>query len=796
MVTRTLVNTGDAIVDPKGDPIEGATLTFALVDAVKRQTKTLFDAAEGGGELIRGDAVTATTDAAGLFTVDLWPNDRGEEATFYKVTLTSVVKPFYIRVTSGEGSMLLIEAKAAMEALQPQTLSLFEALLASITAQVAAFSEVVTTTVNGLMSYVDKVRLNTIWGATLYAESYDTLADADAAAVAAGKQLIITTQWNTVPATLSANIRVLPGGKFNNAGALSVNGPFKAGRHLVFMGAGAVKFGAATNWNDHTQVGYTPTVFPEWFTGGLQQAVYAVAAQTAASVSPTYIGGVVDMANTHYAVSGTTLIIPDHVELRGPNEGSRTCAIVATAPWTSAANPVVQIGRTLGTQYWSHGSKLTNCTVDANFLANVGIYSNNMNESAACVGVWVRNFLLKGVEAEIDYTVATDPRLMHTRFEHVHILCPFAETAKWGLYPNPEDVIGFHLHGTTDGASVASAFFSNYILDDITVTAGSQQLTGAAAYNGATTYAALDRVTSANLQWISLQNGNTGNTPASSPLWWKAVRYGAGIQVEGIAGVAITQSHAEYSTVGLKLGVAGNPVNNIKVSLYDGFAHDPKAIEINNDLSSDIMIENVSTQNCPIGISDTRTNGVDVNDTWIAEWRDGAVYNHGDTYHRGDILLRGDAPRYIISRTHGANHSQLAWERAAGTEASPSAVTVGQRFGAISARGYNGVAFGASKALFEPYASQTWTETKNGTAWALWVTPNDSTVLTKIMDTSDTGVTFTGALTATGFNLSALGTAPASASAAGTTGTVIVDASHIYVCTATNTWKRAAIATW
>ena len=37
---------------------------------------------------------------------------------------------------------------------------------------------------------------------------------------------------------------------------------------------------------------------------------------------------------------------------------------------------------------------------------------------------------------------------------------------------------------------------------------------------------------------------------------------------------------------------------------------------------------------------------------------------------------------------------------------------------------------------------------------------------------------------------------PASASATGTTGTISWDASYIYVCTATDTWKRVAIATW
>jgi len=39
-------------------------------------------------------------------------------------------------------------------------------------------------------------------------------------------------------------------------------------------------------------------------------------------------------------------------------------------------------------------------------------------------------------------------------------------------------------------------------------------------------------------------------------------------------------------------------------------------------------------------------------------------------------------------------------------------------------------------------------------------------------------------------------TAPASASATGTAGQVAYDTSYFYVCTATNTWKRVAIATW
>ena len=37
---------------------------------------------------------------------------------------------------------------------------------------------------------------------------------------------------------------------------------------------------------------------------------------------------------------------------------------------------------------------------------------------------------------------------------------------------------------------------------------------------------------------------------------------------------------------------------------------------------------------------------------------------------------------------------------------------------------------------------------------------------------------------------------PASAGATGTKGDIVHDTDYIYVCTATNTWKRAAISTW
>jgi len=56
--------------------------------------------------------------------------------------------------------------------------------------------------------------------------------------------------------------------------------------------------------------------------------------------------------------------------------------------------------------------------------------------------------------------------------------------------------------------------------------------------------------------------------------------------------------------------------------------------------------------------------------------------------------------------------------------------------------------------------------------------------------------TATGTLTTGQMDIAALNTAPASASAAGTLGEIRYTADYIYVCTATNTWKRTALSTW
>eukprot|EP01093_Parvamoeba_rugata_P019058 TRINITY_DN833_c0_g3_i1.p1 TRINITY_DN833_c0_g3~~TRINITY_DN833_c0_g3_i1.p1 ORF type:complete len:547 (-),score=136.15 TRINITY_DN833_c0_g3_i1:480-2120(-) len=71
---------------------------------------------------------------------------------------------------------------------------------------------------------------------------------------------------------------------------------------------------------------------------------------------------------------------------------------------------------------------------------------------------------------------------------------------------------------------------------------------------------------------------------------------------------------------------------------------------------------------------------------------------------------------------------------------------------------------------------------------------NDRVGIGKIATTNALEVE--GTTEATQYKLSALNTAPASATAAGVEGEIRVTTTHIYVCIAANTWVRADLATW
>jgi len=72
------------------------------------------------------------------------------------------------------------------------------------------------------------------------------------------------------------------------------------------------------------------------------------------------------------------------------------------------------------------------------------------------------------------------------------------------------------------------------------------------------------------------------------------------------------------------------------------------------------------------------------------------------------------------------------------------------------------------------------------------VTGNTSGTAATVTTAAQPAITSLGTLT----SLVLATSTPASASATGTVGTIAWDTGYIYVCTATDTWERVAIATW
>lgn len=161
MVTCTLNNYGDPVVKANGTLITGATISFVLVDGDRKTPTSVFDVTSG--ELVSMDSVSTVLDSNGEFTINLWPNSRGEKATLYRVTIADVASSsFYINLVESPSPTTLIAAKTQAMEITESDLTLFQALYRDIQNQIAQVYEIATHTTNGLMSSTDKTYLDSV----------------------------------------------------------------------------------------------------------------------------------------------------------------------------------------------------------------------------------------------------------------------------------------------------------------------------------------------------------------------------------------------------------------------------------------------------------------------------------------------------------------------------------------------------------------------------------------------------------------------------------------------------------
>ena len=118
---RTLTNAGDPLCTPDGQVLSGVHVSFQLVDRYGVETD-VWDALTH--ERVGGEPIVATTNEDGEFSVDLWPNSRGNRPTRYRCTVDhSAFKAFIGTVDDlSLDPLQWVEFMAASATIAPQDL--------------------------------------------------------------------------------------------------------------------------------------------------------------------------------------------------------------------------------------------------------------------------------------------------------------------------------------------------------------------------------------------------------------------------------------------------------------------------------------------------------------------------------------------------------------------------------------------------------------------------------------------------------------------------------------------------
>ncbi len=82
---------------------------------------------------------------------------------------------------------------------------------------------------------------------------------------------------------------------------------------------------------------------------------------------------------------------------------------------------------------------------------------------------------------------------------------------------------------------------------------------------------------------------------------------------------------------------------------------------------------------------------------------------------------------------------QNVFERAGGTQSTPTAITSGMNLGAFSFRGYNGTTFTGSRVYVAAVASQNWNATSNGSKLIFYTTPNNTASISAALTIDHSG---------------------------------------------------------
>tara|TARA_R110000850_G_scaffold1714_11_gene9210 strand:+ start:3032 stop:4105 length:1074 start_codon:yes stop_codon:yes gene_type:complete len=285
------------------------------------------------------------------------------------------------------------------------------------------------------------------------------------------------------------------------------------------------------------------------------------------------------------------------------------------------------------------------------------------------------------------------------------------------------------------------------------------------AWDVATAYVVDDAVSNGGSSYFCIAGVTGGNAPATNSSWALLASQGAtGLQgVQGIQGIQGIQ------------GVAGGSSTAID-DLTDGTTGGGNG---NTGLGEQALLDLTSGgYNTGVGKFALKENET-------------GARNAGYGYSSGYKNKTGSANTALGMQALFNNTS--SFNTAVGEEAlflntGENNTAVGKRAGRTNTSGNNNIMIGSG--IDAP--SATANEQLNIGGWIYGLGGDIGISVTAPTAKLDVN----GTVNATSFKVTAMNTAPASATATGTLGEIRVVADFIYVCTATNTWVRSALATW
>lgn len=157
LVTRQVSNVGSPLYYPNGTLMANVKIYFTLVDSVNRDTDA-FDVTTN--ERISG-TVNTVTNSLGEFTINLWPNDRGDKLTKY-LCRADGIPSFSSQVPSGVGYLSWYNFKHNGAILSPSELLALDAHIADANLHLSTFQN---TLLDGLDQTLISQDLNATKGA-------------------------------------------------------------------------------------------------------------------------------------------------------------------------------------------------------------------------------------------------------------------------------------------------------------------------------------------------------------------------------------------------------------------------------------------------------------------------------------------------------------------------------------------------------------------------------------------------------------------------------------------------------